>query len=346
MSDIARKAGVSRVTVSYVLNNSPTSVKISKATTDKVRRIASDLGYFPNEIARSMVNGKTRVIAFWGLDHEHEYHAKILNACLKSAQARNYSIKLMDENLDATGITQFCVGNRIAGVIAKRAKHQLQMNIVKTLAKHDIPIIFVNSHLPDVNVSEVNSDDFTGVRDAVCHLVELGHRQIIFIGGHKKLGYVTERENGFKAGLDKKGIKWNAKNLINLKETPTCYEQVEKISEHLLRNQDISTTAVVCVNDLFAAQLTRKAFMMGINVPNQLSIIGFGDMTISRYTLPPLTTIAQPFDLMGQKAVELLLNQIEHMESPYNSADPLKIQLPVKIVHRDSTATNKQEISK
>ncbi len=327
IADIAKQVGVSRPTVSMVLNNTDTKVRISDKTRQRVLQAAEELGYTRNEVATSFKTGKTRVIGVVGY-FESSYVLNILNGISEALGKNNYSIKLwpvrkIDEDL--TNIIRSCVGNRVAGVIMVDPFSSRNINqLYEGLKPHDIPLVIADNIEGPCPCSSVISDDSTGIDAALEYLYELGHRRIVHISA--AADYSRRRRKAFLAAAEK--LKLDAAKVMELFiDSNQLTESHITILRHVLENY----TAAVCTSDFIALRLLRVAALSGVRVPEDFSVTGFADLEFSALSSPPLTTVRQPFLEIGSSAAELLLKIIQH-----ESLEKETIRLPVQLIKRES----------
>ncbi len=345
MKDIAREAGVSRPTVSQVLNNRHTGIRITDATRERILATAERLGYCRNEIACSMVTGKTNVIGFIGLDLAYDYVSRILNASLMAAINNNFSIKLIHINRnpgekELLDIIKFCVGQRLSGVIVRLHDRKTFEFLYRELSEHNIKVALVNSCFSFDKVIQIDSDDIMGGKLAVKHLAQLGHENIAFLAGVNKLTS-SIRKKGFLKGMKAMGLS-TVGNLINLDDNIAIPAKIriEQAAATIFSERKSPPTAIVCAGDIVAMLVLRTAFHHGLKVPESLSVIGFGNLEFTDLAIPALTTIEQPFEEMGRIVVEKLIQKIRNNDKDKDNFEDItenQLKLPVKLVIRDST---------
>jgi LacI family transcriptional regulator len=314
MTDVAREAGVSRSTVSFVLNKRYEGVYISEETRQRVLSAASALGYRRNELARAVVTGKNRVLGFLACSPEAELVARMLAGALDEAEAQGYSIKVLrlQNNVVDHATIERCAELRLAVVIALYLNENRLEYLHQEMARYGIPVATLDDSLPHPWGVRVISDDKQGCRLAIQHLVELGHRRIALISGRADAGSAILREQGFREVMEEFGLP-----------VPDGYiqhgnwacERTEVAARALLEHPAGRPTAVLCAGDLMAMVLMRVARRQGINVPEDLSVVGFDDIAAAEAADPPLTTVAQPFQEMGRLAVRRLIETVERWNS-------------------------------
>jgi LacI family transcriptional regulator len=337
MADIAVRAGVSRATVSLVLNEKHAIVGIAEETRQRVLKAASELNYRPNEIARAMVTGRNPVVGFLVRESQREVPTRILAGALAEAEKRGYSVKVIRaEGEFDHRIIERCAEMRLAGIIALYIYGEPLEYLHHEMARYATPVAVVDSSFPPSRGIRVISDDRDGARQVMEHLAGLGHRRIAFISGAPGSGAAAEREEGYRSALAALGIPTPADYLVHGNwNIPRIEEQTRFLLDHPAGRP----TAVFCADDRTALIAARTARTAGFRVPEDLSLVGFADLEMAEYGDPPMTTVAQPFPEMGAAAVRHLLEWTEeHHRSRQSAAPPVEVSLPTRLVVRASTA--------
>ena len=335
MTDIALEAGVSRSTVSLVLNNKHTAVGIPESTRRRVMSAATQLGYRPNETARAMVTGKNRVIVYLLHDPSQEVASRILKGALHEAEQHGYLIKLVGREgaFDERDIER-CVELRPVGVMALYVTPSITEYLRTEMARYRIPVVLLDSSFPLPGVTRVLSDDIDGIWQGISHLHNLGHRRIAYISGPQSSGAAALREEGYRRAMARLGLP--------IPEEYVVYgdwqiQMIRSVTQPLLADAAQRPTALFCADDKTALIASCTADQMGIHVPEALSIVGFADLEMARYGNPPLTTIAQPFADLGVAAVRSLLTAA-HRPEKQEESEAVELLLPNQLVIRESTA--------
>ncbi len=347
MSDIAEKAGVSRPTVSAVLNRRGDVGRISAETQQQIWDVAKALGYRRNEMARTIGAGKSRMLGFLGGFPDYEHVGYMLGGAIEEAEKAGYSMKVFGWLTGDTGRASIerCAELRLGGVIALRLHPELNGFLHQEMERYHIPVVFLDmgrsAHAELDSYLGVYSDDKGGIQAALRHLMELGHREIGFIDGDVPADQRMAqfgRKGLFEASMAKLGLAvppafsqyagsfWND-------------EDAERTAGTMLA-PGARPTAIICANDAIALTVVRTALQMGLRVPEDLSVVGFGNFIMARYATPPLTTIAQPFQMMGRTAVQHLL---EVAQGEDTSPCAMRSEfVPTELVIRKTTARRPQ----
>ena len=359
MSDIALRAGVSQSTVSFVLNGRDTAVRISDKTRQKVLQAADELGYRQNHLARAMRTGNSQMLGFVGGDLCNEHVGRMLDGALQEAESHGFTLKILPhrEGTDGLATIRRTSELRLMGVAALHLPFELVQSLHEEAQHCNTPMVLLDTPVPIEGVPQVATDDESAVRAGVFHLVGLGHTRIALVSSDPISVLAPLRENAFRAALHDANLSWNPDDLVRgdfSKRAPN----VEAAHALLNRSARARPTAIFCLGDAIAAAVIQVAGELGLRVPADVSVMGFGDLNIASLCNPPLTTLAQPFQLMGRLAVRHLLDKMPLLsdesllsseaqfptvtgrQTPQNTG-----QLPVDLVVRASCAAPAFETS-
>lgn len=332
MSDIAQACGVSRSVVSLVLNGREKEVGIAQQTRDRIMAAAEELGYCRNELARAIVTGRNNVVAvIVSGDPDLEFTQRIISGALDAASEQNFSVKLFQPRPEEMETTlRKLLEQQIAGVLLHDASIRILEPWLKKLKKLGIPCGVFNLQNPTGIGFGIYSDDHAGMESAVEYLAGHGHRRIAHLTTKDQpFGYVELRRNGYLDGMAKyspekprilEGISWGFDSNLEL-----LFALLEEPAE-------TRPTAVACSTDFLAAELYHAAYLRKKFIPEEFSVVGYGGLRIGTYLPVPLTTVAQPFWEMGNRAMETLLNTIQKNEP----SDGSNILLETEIIVNQS----------
>lgn len=343
LKDIAEAAGVTITTVSYVLNgkNSHTSEETCK----KIKAVAEKLGYYTDDIARTMVTGKSNVFGFIAPNPSWEFVAGIMAGSMKRASEINFFIKLINYHYGITAdeIIKICRKQRLAGLICYSMGYEIIAELQKKLPPAGIAIIVVsNAEIPK-DCIQIMADDEQGGYKAVEHLYKLGHRKIAHITGLNNMPYSIARKNGYLKAMNDFGLAVRDNYIFDPSAGKIESHYVDSTLEYvnkLIKGGDMPS-AIFCVSDLYALAAMTELHKNGIKVPADVSIVGYADMYFGSFATPTLSTIKEPYELIGIKAIDLLHQKIEGRIPESN-----KIVLDVEFIQRESSAPFKKEIIK
>jgi LacI family transcriptional regulator len=331
INDVAKQAGVSIKTVSRVMNNEPS---VRQLTREKVMDAVKELNYQPNLAARNLAGTKAFSIAFI-YDNPNAYYIidmqnGILNACKKQGfellihPCSSKSATLLDE------ITNMVKHSRIAGLVLTPPFSEMP-EFVKEMLALDIEVVRIMSgkHAPDELAPCIMVNDFEASLSITQHLIDLGHKTIGFIAGQAEHMSTVERLKGYKYALEKNNITVNEQLIV---QGEYSFESGVHGAKQLM-SEDERPTAIFSCNDEIAAGALFASRLMGISIPEQLSITGFENSPFSRQTWPRLTTADQPNPEIAENAANLLIAKARK-----HTAKSLITQYTPQLIVRDSTS--------
>lgn len=333
MTDIAEKAGVSRATVSLILNDRATTLRISETTRHKVLAVAQENGFRRNELLHSAFSGKNRMLGFLVSQSRKEAVARMLEGALIEAEAQNYTIKVLHlpKGVLKQTVLNRCIELRLAGVMALYLGEDDLERLHKELTTYRIPLACLDSSRAQFWGARVSSDDGQAFGLAVEHLVKLGHRRIAFLSGVPNTPMSDQREAAFRAAMKNHGLEATAIAYGHL-----TGEGSEAAVAALLGAQN-KPTALIGITDASTMAALRGARALGLSLPRDLSVVGYGGMSLAEFADPALTTVVQPFQDIGQAAVRRLLARVHSEAGSFD--DSLHEEfLPASLVVRASTA--------
>ncbi|GHO46667.1 LacI family DNA-binding transcriptional regulator [Ktedonospora formicarum] len=333
---VARLAGVSRTTVSRVLNGTG---RISEEVRQRVLEAAATLGYEPNVVAQSMVRQRSRTIVL-GMFHveeglsfsrlgetKHYFYLDVLKYIEAEAAEADYDLLQPSRPQDMTpeGYVRSLRTRNVAGAILLALSSADAR--IPALVQADLPTVFIDAVGQGRFATYIKSDNGNGARQVTEHLLSLGHRRIAFLTGSLSNMFGMERILGAQQAFTSAGYSLDP-DLIRQSGWNT--EQAYEAACQLL-NERRDFTAIVAGSDLMAMGILRALREQGLCVPKDVSLTGFDDVGLARYTEPGLTTVRQDKEAMGRQAIQLLLRMIEGEEY----IPP--VTLPTRLVVRQST---------
>ena len=326
ITDVAKKAGVSIATVSRILNNQP---GYSKKTKERVLQVIQELGYEPNAVARGLINKKTESIGVLFPSISSFLTSEFLDGIESVAHAKESSIIVShtQSNGDRTlKYLQMLNEKRVDGLIFTSSL--LKEDHYEYIKKMNVPVVLLSTESLPYSLPYVKVNDHHAAYSATRYLIQKGHKNIGMLSGTKGDPIAGKpRVEGFKQALLDHEIEFNEHQIIYC-EGFSYNDGKEKLKP--LIDQFPDMTALFAASDEIAIGAISAAYRIGINVPNDLSIIGYDNLKIGEMTIPPLTTVAQPLYDMGAMAANQLYKMIE------KAADVQSIIMPHKIVERES----------
>jgi LacI family transcriptional regulator len=324
--EVAESAGVSYATVSHVINNTRL---VSPETRERVLAAMDALNYRPNALARSLRQGKTNTIGLVLPDSANPFFAEISRSIEDEAFKKGYSVFLCNTELD-TQRELFYVDvlskKQVDGIIFVAAGDQADS--LDFLLQRRMPLVMIDREVPNVEADAVLTDNQLGGYLATRHLLDLGHRRIACIAGPSSITPSAERIIGYRNALDEAGISYDETLVLR----GDYHAQSGMEITHTLLEMKPRPTAIFTLNDLMALGALRAAAEAGCSVPQDVAVVGYDDLEISRFTNPPLTTIAQPKKEVGKRAVNLLVERMSKKNQP-----PIRLVLPPELIVRRST---------
>ena len=305
---VAALAKVSIATVSRTINNSPA---VSERLAKRVWQAIEQLNYFPNTHARSLVSGRSRILGIIVENITNPFFPELIQSFEEVAVANGYEILVSSSNSDPAVLTtcvRRMIERKVEGVaVLTFGEEETVLDQLDQLAAHSIPLVLAEFKLHDEKSSTILLDYTTGIRAAVEHLAALGHSKIGFLAGPHTLHSAITRENDFRAAMRTLAqpihLEWIIECDHTLKGGVSGFERLQKLATR--------PTAIVCSNDMTAIGVLRAAYMAGLHVPQDLSVIGLDDIAFAEYTLPPLTTIRMSRVDLARAAFEALRLQAE-----------------------------------
>ena len=311
--DVAEKAGVSRTTVSFVLNNTPGKV-ISEETRQRVIQAASQLNYEPNEAARTLAMVKHQAVALF-VSHSGYFFSDIfINRLIEGINPimnkYRFQLVLQPLRLDQSNYLELARMDNAEGIILLNP-HDNDEGL-KEIVESGFPLVAVGS-LSDPSIYQVDIDNKSAVDEAVQHLIDLGHKKVAMIL-HAPLTYYAaqSRLEGYKSTLEANGIAVRDELIRqgNFSEA-SGYAAMEELLD--LRERP---TAVFAGNDVIAYGAMKAMKDAELRIPQDISVLGFDDDYLSRFLNPPLTTVSLPAATLGTTAARILIQQLRGHPPP------------------------------
>jgi len=331
IDEIAKIANVSKTAVSFALNNKP---GISEETRNNILKIAREEGYFEKNKNKKTTSRNILLVMCSKNDNSMigswnaPFHSELIREIEKSANEFGYNLLLkslsIENGEEIVPMFSGLVKNTAGVIVIGTDIVEKDVNIFMDLCEH---IVIVDSFFEGTNVNCVVMDNYLGGIMASKHLVEMGHQQIGYIESAQRIYNFDSRKNGFMKAIKDNGLVVDPKNVY------TVPPSIDEAREALLKNMDTSRlpTAFFAENDYLAIGLLQSLTQKGVNVPEDVSIIGFDDIEISSFTQPKLTTIRVFKKEIACIAVKNIISMIED-----ESDTTIKEIVGVEIIERDS----------
>jgi LacI family transcriptional regulator, galactose operon repressor len=330
MKDIAEDLGVSLVTVSKVLRNKP---DVGEATRKRVLQRVRELNYQPNMLARGLASGKSYSIGLIVPDLVHTFFAELAKGVSAGLRRESYQLILAsaeeEPELERQEIEHLLARGVDALLIASC---QNSRDSAKSIAGLKIPYILLDRLLPKLNAYFVGTDDVTAGRIATEHLIQLGRKRIAHIGG-ELISTSVGRLTGYKEALAANRIPFRQELVVVRSRLEEAGVQIGTHAMSDLLRLKRRPNAVFCYNDLTAVGAIRCLLTNGLRVPEDVAVIGCGNLRLSAYLEVPLSTIDQSPEEQGEEAARLALAVIAREQK----RSPKHLLVEPKLIARDST---------
>lgn len=329
IEDIATLAGVSRSTVSRVLNDHP---RVSPDVRERVRRVIAEQRYTPHAAARSLAGSRTNVICLFSLRgaetiFSDQFIPPLVQGISEVCNQRGYFLLLSMVQTDtATSLYQRLVrGSHCDGIITLAS--DVDDALLELMVADRTPFVLIGHHPRFPQVASVDAENVAGAKQATAHLIGLGHRRIATITGPLDTATGIDRRDGYLAALREAGLPTPPELIVE----GNFWQGSGQTAMQQLLALPGRPTALFAASDSMAAGALTAIREAGLRVPEDIAVVGFDDSPIAALTTPTLTTVRQPIDRLGAEAARLLIDQLQE-----GSPEPLAAQLPVELVIRDS----------
>ena len=330
--DVARLAGVSRATVSYVLNgHTEGRVPISDQTQQRVLNAIEELGYEPDARAQALRSGSTSTVALIIPDLRNPHFCEYATGVEDAAREADYHLLLSSTTLDdeyEVEIFKDLARRRFDGLIITGSsilKSSEAQTILARIRKRGLPLVEMNEFY---GVDSASSDYREATKEVVSYLLSLGHRNIGFVYGVADHELALDRLEPFQESLNNAGVAIEPDLIVE------CGPTIEDGYQTALKLLKLShrPTAIIAVNDLLAISTIRAAGDMGLRVPDHVSVVGFDNIPMANYLMPRLTTVTKDAYTAGRNAFEMLQARMQNPDLPRQV-----IHIPAKLIVREST---------
>ncbi len=332
--EIAKRARVSTATVSRVVNRVPT---VNPQMAKRVWNVIEELGYYPNTQARALVSGRSRIFGLIISDITNPFFPEIVQVFEAIAVQHRYEILLSSTSHDPKRMessVRRMIERRVEGVAV--LTFGMEEPLLEHLQVREVPLVFVDVGPQRPWVSNIRIDYLHGIRQAVQHLAALRHERIAFISGPLELKSSLARQQAFLRSMREIGLEADPALLIEGDHTMEggmgAFAKLLDGSAH--------PTAVMCSNDMTAIGVMRQSHEAQISIPRDLSVIGFDDIRLAQFMIPPLTTIQMSQAELARLAFDALMADVEREAPAPNGTEYV---LKTNLVLRQSTRLNSPE---
>jgi LacI family transcriptional regulator len=334
LADIAKRANKSIATVSRVLNGkADEGIHISEETKQQVLRLAKELNYRPNFLARHLVQKDSRVIGLLIPDIMQIFFNEICYHLSRRLGDAGYDILLAHSYEDPQPerkAIEMILSRRVNGIVVAPAKGQSNLELLEDIRNRAIPLILLDRYFIDRRFHSVTSDDVQGSYLLVRHLIARGARKVLFLCGDRETSVTIERIAGYRKAFLEQQIPVDERMLV---DSGFFQENGYKIARRLIADGTLGhVDAVMGVNDEIALGVLEALWEQEIEVPGDMMVAGYGDERYSKYLRVPLTSVQQPTDVLADRTYELLMKLING-----KTVSKMSVKVPCKLVEREST---------
>jgi len=303
--DVAKRAGVSIATVSRAVNR---ITSVDPELAKRVWKAVEEVGYVPNPQARALVSGRSKMLGLIVSEITNPFFPELVQEFENLAVAQGYEVMIGSTNYEPVRtemLIRRMLQRNVDGVAVMT--FGIEEDLVKKLVESEFPLVFVDAgpKLPNIRVLKVNYGG--GIREAVQHLAALGHRNIAFITGPLRLRSAAARRDAFLSSMDELGLEVPSEHIV---EGDHTMEGGMAAMEGLVASAELPT-AVLCSNDMTAIGVFHALYRTTYKVPEDISVVGFDDIHLAQFMLPPLTTVQMSCKDLATAAVQALRAGIE-----------------------------------
>ncbi len=334
IKDVAKRANVSITTVSHIINKTR---YVSDELTERVNKAMEELDYHPNSLARGLRSGKTKTIGLVIPDISNQFFAEISRKIEDRGFENGYSVILCNTNdspqKEKTYI-DVLLAKKVEGIIF--ISTIVESNNIDKVMEFNIPTVVVDRIIKDIKSDTVLVNNSKGGYTATKYLLDLGHRRIGCIEGPSPITPSAQRVEGYRQALQEEGIKIDPDLIVT---GDFRYESGNKAMRELLALPNPPTAVFAC-NDMMALGAIQAINDSGMNIPNDISVIGFDNIPFSETIYPTLTTMAQPIYEIANLIVDLLISRIklhqQRIRTSEQTPEYRHVVFETKLIERDS----------
>ncbi len=331
IKDIAREAGVSIALVSYVLNGKEKESRVGQEIAGKIRQIATELNYQPNYLAKSLRSGKTQTIGLIIADISNPFFANIARIVEDEAKKNGYTVIIgsSDENAEKSwDLLSVLINRQVDGfIIVSSENSEAQIQYLKD---KNVSFVLLDRHFPEIQTDFVSLNNYKAAYDAGSHLIENGFRNIGFIAYKSGLFHMQERIRGYQQALVDNRITFRIEWLNEVEFAGI--EQEMRVGINAMLASEFRVDALIFATYRLAISGLKYINELGLNVPNDLAIVSFGQAEAFDLYYCPITYLQQPMENLGKTAVEVLINKLKN---PHE--EQRQVLMEATLIARDSS---------
>lgn len=328
-ADIARALGLNKATVCRVLRGGG---RASAETQEKIRQMAQQMNYRPNELARSLSCGRSQAIGVLASPSIMPAFHLLIDPIEKALSERGHLMLFARPSKSEAGVRMALdqlTANRVPGIIAVLSPSDQETAAFHDIVAQNVKLVVVNEPVSGLAIPQIVCDDYKSVRIATQHLISLGHRRIVYLAIPLTSERSRERARGFLDAMKEAGIPAGTSSIV---DTDFSEESGARVMSRLLKRKN-PPTAVVARQDIVALGAMDAVFSAGLSVPRDVSIVGIGDILRSNALRVPLTTMHYPFEEMASRGAKMLLRMLDGV-----AVAPRTEIVDVRLILRSSTA--------
>jgi len=323
--EVAKLAGVSQSAVSRVFTPGASS---SKKTNELVRKAATELGYRPNILARSLITGKSRIIGLVVAYLDNYFYPEALELLSSALQKKGYHVLVFMAAKTAGNIDDIVdeiLDYQVDGIIA--ASVAMSSELATRCGAAGVPVVLFNRTQDDKRLSAVTSDNILGGQKVAEFLIATGHRKIGYISGWEGASTQRDREKGFKDELIRNQLSIFSREVGNFNS-----DEARQAARRMFTAEEIPDAVFVANDDMAFAVMDVIRFELGLKIPEDVSVVGYDDVPVASWPAYNLTTVRQPANRMVAETVSILMDSIEN-----KSNEPRRIEIDGPLIIRGST---------
>jgi LacI family transcriptional regulator len=327
LEDVAKRAKVSIATVSRVVNSVG---PVKNSTRARVLKAIQELKYHPNIHARSLAGGKSRTLGMIVSNLENPFFLDIFRALESDAHRRGYEVLVANTDYrprQLVSSVHLMMGRRLAGLAV--IVSEMEPSLIQELTESNLPIVFYDVGTPARNISNIKVRYEKGMQRVVEYLYSVGHRRMAFVGHHISLEPLLDRKKSFLDTMKRYAGEVEHATVADC-DGPVGGQQATR----QLLASGFKPTAIICVNDFMALGVVRELREHGLEVPRDVSVTGYDNISLSEYAFPPLTTVNIPREMIGHLAFSALVP--EHEDAQVRGREFL---IDPELVIRESTGS-------
>ena len=312
LKDIAEKVGIGTASVSKALRDSD---DISKETIKKVKKVAREMGYYPNIAARNLVNQKSNIIGVLLPEILTSHHSHVVNSFYQAARGKGYEVLLMITNENSENenhCLHYLASLPVDGIIATIAEETTDFSAFKKINNSGTPVVFYGRDVKNSSIPIFYNGDYLWAGKLMDFLISEGHKKIAFLGPYKSLYSSEKKFEAYCDQLKKAGLKVSSELVKNCK----INDEDGYIKTREILGKGIVPDAIMCANDMVAIGAAKALMEQGLKIPKDVTLTGFGNLVETSILNIPISTVDFYPKQMAKAVIDHLINSIEFGKKP------------------------------